>query len=50
MVKRVLQTAIVAGALSFAPIVAAQAGTVCSTGTLVVCVGFTFANTGVNTY
>jgi hypothetical protein len=51
MVKRVLQAAAAAGVLSIAPLTTARAdATVCSTGSLVVCVGFTFGNVGPNTY
>jgi hypothetical protein len=51
MVKRVLQAAVVAGVLGVAPLTAARAdATVCSQGSLVVCVGFVFGNVGANTY
>jgi hypothetical protein len=51
MVKRVLQAAAAAGVLSFAPMAAARAdATVCTSGSLVLCVGFTFGNVGPNTY
>ena len=51
MFKRVLQAAAAAGVLSFAPLAAARAdATVCSTGSLVLCVGFVFGNAGPNTY
>ena len=51
MVKRVLQAAVAAGVLSVAPLTTARAdATVCSTGSLVVCVGFVFGNVGPNTY
>jgi hypothetical protein len=46
-----MQAAAAAGVLSFAPLAAARAdATVCSTGSLVLCVGFTFGNVGPNTY
>jgi len=51
MFKRVLQATAAAGVLSFAPLAAARAdATVCSTGSLVLCVGFVFGNAGPNTY
>lgn len=50
MLKRILQSAVVAGALGVAPVAVAHAGTVCSTGSLVVCVDFTFATVNATTY
>jgi hypothetical protein len=50
MVKRLMQAAALAGVMSLSPVVSARAATVCSTGSLVVCVDFTLANTGVNAY
>jgi hypothetical protein len=51
MFKRVLQAAAAAGVLSFAPLAAARAdATVCTSGSLTLCVGFTFGNAGPNTY
>lgn len=50
MVKKMLQAAALAGVMSFAPVVAAHAAQVCSTGSLVVCVNFTLANVSGNNY
>ena len=46
MVKRIVQAAALAGVMSLAPVVAAHAASVCSTGSLVVCVDFTLAQVG----
>jgi hypothetical protein len=51
MVKSGLKAAVAAAVLGVAPLAAARAdATVCSTGSLVVCVGFVFGNVGANTY
>lgn len=50
MVKRMLQAAALAGAMSFAPVVAAHAAQICSTGSLLVCVDFTLTNVSGSNY
>jgi hypothetical protein len=50
MLKRVLQSALVAGALGVLPMASAHAGQVCTTGSLTLCVTFTLTNTGTNAY
>jgi len=51
MFKRVLQAAAAAGVMGFAPFAAARAdATICTSGSLTLCVGFTFGNAGPNTY
>ena len=50
MVKRILQAAALAGAVSLLPATGARAATVCSTGSLVVCVDFTLANVSGSNY
>ena len=46
MVKRILQAAALAGVMSLSPVVSARAATVCTTGSLLVCVDFTLAEVG----
>jgi len=50
MVKRIMQAAALAGVISLAPAMAARAATVCSAGSLVVCVDFTLGSLGGNQY
>jgi len=50
MVKRMMQAAALAGVISLAPAMAARAATICSTGSLVVCVDFTLGSLGGNQY
>lgn len=50
MVKRIMQAAALAGVMSLAPAMAARAATVCSAGSLVVCVDFTLGSLGGNQY
>jgi len=50
MVKRILQAAALAGVFGLAPTMAAHAATVCSAGSLVVCVDFTLAAAGGNNF
>jgi len=50
MVKRILQAAALAGVIGLAPVTAAHAATVCSAGSLVVCVDFTLASAGGNNF
>lgn len=50
MLKRVLQSAVVAGALGALPLASAHAGQVCTTGSLALCVTFTLTNTGTDAY
>ena len=50
MLKRVLQSALVAGALGALPVATAHASQVCTTGSLALCVTFTLTNTGTNAY
>ena len=50
MLKRVLQSALVAGALGALPVATAHASQVCTTGSLVLCVTFTLTNTGTDAY
>lgn len=50
MVKRILQAAALAGVFGLAPAAAAHAATVCSAGSLVVCVDFTLASAGGNNF
>lgn len=50
MLKRVAQSALLAGVLGAAPVAVASASTVCTTGSLTLCVGFTFATVNSTTY
>ena len=50
MFKRVLQSALVAGTLGALPVATAHASTVCTTGSLALCVDFTLTNTGTDAY
>jgi hypothetical protein len=50
MLRRVLQSALVAGVLGALPIATAQANEVCTTGSLLVCVDFELESTGVDSY
>jgi hypothetical protein len=50
MVKRILQAAALAGVIGLVPATAARADTVCSAGSLVVCVDFTLGSLGANQY
>lgn len=50
MLKRVLQSALVAGAVGALPVATAHASQVCTTGSLALCVTFTLTNTGTDAY
>ena len=50
MVKRILQAAALAGVIGLAPATAAHAASVCTTGSLLVCVDFTLAAAGGNNF
>ena len=50
MVKRILQAAALAGVIGLVPATAAHAASVCTTGSLLVCVDFTLAAAGGNNF
>jgi len=48
MVKQILQAAALAGVIALAPLTAAHAAPICTTGSLLVCVDFSLATSGSN--